>query len=145
MRGVNSLENQLTKALLCSTKKRPKNVYRNYLAALLSSRLVELVKLKLEGIVPGGGVALLYATKELDKIITAPLMTIVANAGIDGGVVIGKLIEQDNLNLGYDAARGEYVDMIKAGIIDPVKVIRTALQDAASVSLLMTNYRGCSC
>uniref|UniRef100_A0A0E0A260 Uncharacterized protein n=1 Tax=Oryza glumipatula TaxID=40148 RepID=A0A0E0A260_9ORYZ len=108
-----------------------------------------------EGIVPGGGVALLYATKELDKIITAnedekigvqiiknalkaPLMTIAANAGIDGGVVIGKLIEQDNLNLGYDAARGEYVDMIKAGIIDPVKVIRTALQDASSVSLLMT-------
>ncbi|BAF18095.1 chaperonin CPN60-like 2, mitochondrial [Oryza sativa Japonica Group] len=108
-----------------------------------------------EGIVPGGGVALLYATKELDKIITAnedekigvqiiknalkaPLMTIAANAGIDGGVVIGKLIEQDNLNMGYDAARGEYVDMIKAGIIDPVKVIRTALQDASSVSLLMT-------
>jgi chaperonin GroEL len=101
-----------------------------------------------EGIVPGGGVALLYATKELDKIITAnedekigvqiiknalkaPLMTIAANAGIDGGVVIGKLIEQDNLNMGYDAARGEYVDMIKAGIIDPVKVIRTALQDAS--------------
>jgi chaperonin GroEL len=71
----------------------------------------------------GGGVALLYATKELDKIITAnedekigvqiiknalkaPLMTIAANAGIDGGVVIGKLIEQDNLNMGYDAARG---------------------------------------
>uniref|UniRef100_A0A0D9WJ76 Uncharacterized protein n=1 Tax=Leersia perrieri TaxID=77586 RepID=A0A0D9WJ76_9ORYZ len=108
-----------------------------------------------EGIVPGGGVALLYATKDLDNIITAnedekigvqiiknalkaPLMTIAANAGIDGGVVIGKLIEQDNLNWGYDAARGEYVDMIKAGIIDPVKVIRTALQDAASVSLLMT-------
>nr|CAB3464592.1 unnamed protein product [Digitaria exilis] len=107
-----------------------------------------------EGIVPGGGVALLYATKELDKISTAnedekigvqiiknalraPLMTIAANAGVDGAVVIGKLIEQDDLSLGYDAARGEYVDMIKAGIIDPVKVIRTALQDAASVSLLM--------
>ncbi|KAF8727407.1 hypothetical protein HU200_019012 [Digitaria exilis] len=108
-----------------------------------------------EGIVPGGGVALLYATKELDKISTtnedekigvqiiknalrAPLMTIAANAGVDGAVVIGKLIEQDDISLGYDAARGEYVDMIKAGIIDPVKVIRTALQDAASVSLLMT-------
>jgi len=108
-----------------------------------------------EGIVPGGGVALLYASKELDKISTAnedekigvqiiknalkaPLMTIAANAGIDGAIVIGKLIEQDDLSLGYDAARGEYVDMIKAGIIDPVKVIRTALQDAASVSLLMT-------
>ncbi|CAN6346025.1 unnamed protein product [Urochloa humidicola] len=108
-----------------------------------------------EGIVPGGGVALLYATKELDTISTAnedekigvqiiknalkaPLMTIAANAGIDGSIVIGKLVEQDDLSLGYDAARGEYVDMIKAGIIDPVKVIRTALQDAASVSLLMT-------
>nr|TKW26141.1 hypothetical protein SEVIR_3G167300v2 [Setaria viridis] len=108
-----------------------------------------------EGIVPGGGVALLYATKELDKISTAnedekigvqiiknalkaPLMTIAANAGIDGAIVIGKLSEQDDLSLGYDASRGEYVDMIKAGIIDPVKVIRTALQDAASVSLLMT-------
>uniref|UniRef100_A0ACD5TED4 Uncharacterized protein n=1 Tax=Avena sativa TaxID=4498 RepID=A0ACD5TED4_AVESA len=107
-----------------------------------------------EGIVPGGGVALLYASKELDKISTshedekigvqivknalkAPLMTIAANAGVDGSVVIGKLLEQDNLSLGYDAAKGEYVDMIKAGIIDPVKVIRTALQDAASVSLLM--------
>ncbi|KAM0897490.1 hypothetical protein ACQ4PT_022550 [Festuca glaucescens] len=107
-----------------------------------------------EGIVPGGGVALLYATKELDKISTshedekigvqiiknalkAPLMTIAANAGVDGSVVVGKLLEQDNLSLGYDAAKAEYVDMIKAGIIDPVKVIRTALQDAASVSLLM--------
>lgn len=107
-----------------------------------------------EGIVPGGGVALLYATNELDKISTshedekigvqivknalkAPLMTIAANAGVDGSVVIGKLLEQDNLSLGYDAAKAEYVDMIKAGIIDPVKVIRTALQDAASVSLLM--------
>uniref|UniRef100_A0ACD5T7Y8 Uncharacterized protein n=1 Tax=Avena sativa TaxID=4498 RepID=A0ACD5T7Y8_AVESA len=107
-----------------------------------------------EGIVPGGGVALLYATKELDKISTshedekigvqiikkalkAPLMTIAANAGVDGSIVIGKLLEQDNLSLGYDAAKGDYVDMIKAGIIDPVKVIRTALQDAASVSLMM--------
>lgn len=107
-----------------------------------------------EGIVPGGGVALLYATKVLDKISTshedekigvqiiknalkAPLMTIAANAGVDGAIVIGKLLEQDNPSLGYDAAKEEYVDMVKAGIIDPVKVIRTALQDAASVSLLM--------
>lgn len=65
-------------------------------------------------------------------------MTIAANAGVDGSVVVGKLLEQDNLSLGYDAAKAEYVDMIKAGIIDPVKVIRTALQDAASASLLMT-------
>ncbi|KAJ9182373.1 hypothetical protein P3X46_006375 [Hevea brasiliensis] len=108
-----------------------------------------------EGIVPGGGVALLYASKELDKLQTAnfdqkigvqiiqnalktPVHTIASNAGVEGAVVIGKLLEQDNHDLGYDAAKGEYVDMVKAGIIDPLKVIRTALVDAASVSSLMT-------
>ncbi|CAA6667763.1 unnamed protein product [Spirodela intermedia] len=108
-----------------------------------------------EGIVPGGGVALLYASKELDKQPTAnfdqkigvqiiqnalkmPVYTIASNAGVEGAVVVGKLLEQDNPDLGYDAAKGEYVDMIKAGIIDPLKVIRTALVDAASVSSLMT-------
>ncbi|CAA3009247.1 chaperonin CPN60-2, mitochondrial [Olea europaea subsp. europaea] len=108
-----------------------------------------------EGIVPGGGVALLYASKELDKLPTAnfdqkigvqiiqnalrtPVHTIAANAGVEGAVVVGKLLEQDNPDLGYDAAKGEYVDMVKAGIIDPLKVIRTALTDAASVSSLMT-------
>ncbi|TVU30452.1 hypothetical protein EJB05_22077 [Eragrostis curvula] len=108
-----------------------------------------------EGIVPGGGVALLYASKELDKLQTAnfdqkigvqiiqnalktPVHTIATNAGVEGAVVVGKLLEQDNADLGYDAAKGEYVDMVKAGIIDPLKVIRTALVDAASVSSLMT-------
>ncbi|KAF5198052.1 60 kDa chaperonin [Thalictrum thalictroides] len=108
-----------------------------------------------EGIVPGGGVALLYASKELDKLQTAnfdqkigvqiiqnalkmPVHTIASNAGVEGAVVVGKLLEQDDTDLGYDAAKGEYVDMIKAGIIDPLKVIRTALVDAASVSSLMT-------
>ncbi|KAG0472964.1 hypothetical protein HPP92_014821 [Vanilla planifolia] len=108
-----------------------------------------------EGIVPGGGVALLYASKELDKLHTAnfdqkigvqiiqnalrtPVHTIAANAGVEGAVVVGKLLEQDNPDLGYDAAKGEYVDLVKAGIIDPLKVIRTALVDAASVSSLMT-------
>lgn len=108
-----------------------------------------------EGIVPGGGVALLYASKELDKLSTAnfdqkigvqiiqnalktPVHTIASNAGVEGAVVVGKLLEQDNPDLGYDAAKGEYVDMVKAGIIDPLKVIRTALVDAASVSSLMT-------
>ncbi|KAJ1401705.1 TCP-1-like chaperonin intermediate domain superfamily [Sesbania bispinosa] len=108
-----------------------------------------------EGIVPGGGVALLYASKELDKLPTAnfdqkigvqiiqnalktPVLTIASNAGVEGAVVVGKLLEQDNYDLGYDAAKGEYVDMVKAGIIDPLKVIRTALVDAASVSSLMT-------
>ncbi|KAH7669684.1 Chaperone tailless complex polypeptide 1 (TCP-1) protein [Dioscorea alata] len=108
-----------------------------------------------EGIVPGGGVALLYASKELDKLQTAnfdqkigvqiiqnalktPVHTIASNAGVEGAVVVGKLLEQDNPDLGYDAAKGEYVDMVKSGIIDPLKVIRTALVDAASVSSLMT-------
>ncbi|KAG6781438.1 hypothetical protein POTOM_014342 [Populus tomentosa] len=108
-----------------------------------------------EGIVPGGGAALLYASKELDKLQTAnfdqkigvqiiqnalktPVHTIATNAGVEGAVVVGKLLEQDNPDLGYDAAKDEYVDMVKAGIIDPLKVIRTALVDAASVSSLMT-------
>eukprot|EP00250_Pteridium_aquilinum_P007666 c17338_g1_i1 orf=117-1838(+) len=108
-----------------------------------------------EGIVPGGGVALLYASKVLGKLkpanfdqkigiqviqnaLKAPAHTIAANAGVEGAVVIGKLLEQDNLEFGYDAAKGEYTDMVKAGIIDPVKVIRTALVDAASVSSLLT-------
>lgn len=108
-----------------------------------------------EGIVPGGGVALLYASKELDFLPTAnfdqkigvqiiqnalktPAYTIASNAGVEGAVVVGKLLEQHDPDLGYDAAKGEYVDMVKAGIIDPLKVIRTALVDAASVSSLMT-------
>lgn len=108
-----------------------------------------------EGIVPGGGVALLYASKELDKLHTAnfgqkigvqiiqnalkaSVHTIASNAGVEGAVVVGKLLEQNNPDLGYDAAKGEYVDMVKAGIIDPLKVIRTALVDAVSVSSLMT-------
>ncbi|KAE9612140.1 hypothetical protein Lal_00022215 [Lupinus albus] len=108
-----------------------------------------------EGIVPGGGVALLYASNELSKLQTAnfdqkigvqiiqnalktPVHTIASNAGVEGAVVVGKLLEQNDPDLGYDAAKGEYVDMIKSGIIDPLKVIRTALVDAASVSSLMT-------
>ncbi|XP_009758421.1 chaperonin CPN60-2, mitochondrial-like [Nicotiana tabacum] len=108
-----------------------------------------------EGIVPGGGVALLYASKELDNLPTAnfdqkigvqiiqnalktPVHTIASNAGVEGAVVVGKLLEQDDPDLGYDAAKGEYVDMVKSGIIDPLKVIRTALVDAASVSSLLT-------
>lgn len=108
-----------------------------------------------EGIVPGGGVALLYATKVLENLQTqnadekrgvqiiqnalkAPAFTIASNAGFDGSLVLSKLLEQDDHNLGFDAAKGVYVDMVKAGIIDPLKVIRTALVDAASVSLLLT-------
>ncbi|KAG5619282.1 hypothetical protein H5410_019106 [Solanum commersonii] len=107
-----------------------------------------------EGIVPGGGVALLYATKCLkglqtandgqkrgveiiENALKAPTFTIASNAGADGALVVGKLLEQDDLNLGYDAAKGTYLHMVKAGIIDPVKVVRTALVDAASISLLL--------
>lgn len=108
-----------------------------------------------EGIVPGGGVALLHATKVLKDLRTVndsqrrgveiienalktPTFTIVSNAGGDGALVLGKLLEQDDFNMGYDAAKGQYVDMVKAGIIDPLKVVRTALVDAASVSMLLT-------
>ncbi|XP_055827958.1 chaperonin CPN60-like 2, mitochondrial isoform X1 [Solanum dulcamara] len=108
-----------------------------------------------EGIVPGGGVALLYATKCLkglqtanegqkrgveiiENALKAPTFTIASNAGADSALVVGKLLEQNDLNLGYDAAKGTYGHMVKSGIIDPLKVVRTALVDAASVSLLLT-------
>ncbi len=107
-----------------------------------------------EGVVPGGGTALLYAIKALEKVkptnddqrvgveivrkaIQAPARQIAENAGADGAVVVGKLLESKNANWGFDAQAGEYVDMIKAGIIDPTKVVRTALQDAASVAALL--------
>ncbi|MFQ5974148.1 MAG: TCP-1/cpn60 chaperonin family protein, partial [Alphaproteobacteria bacterium] len=107
-----------------------------------------------EGIVPGGGVPLLYATRILSKIepanddqrvgvaivrraLEVPCRRIAENAGVDGAVVAGKLLEQKNHNYGYDAQSGRYADMVKAGIIDPTKVVRTALQDAASVAALL--------
>ena len=107
-----------------------------------------------EGIVPGGGVALLYATRLLDDIETAnddqkvgigivrraleaPVRQIVENAGFDGAVVSGKLLEGDDDRRGFDAQEEEYTDMIDAGIIDPTKVVRVALQDAASVAGLL--------
>ena len=107
-----------------------------------------------EGIVPGGGVALLYAGRALDKVkganddqnvgvnivrqaLKSPARLIVENAGEDGSLVIGKLLEQKSATQGFDAQNGQYVDMVKAGIIDPAKVVRTALQDAASVAGLL--------
>ncbi|HVV78292.1 MAG TPA: chaperonin GroEL [Pseudolabrys sp.] len=107
-----------------------------------------------EGVVAGGGVALLYATKALDKVSTAnndqkvgvdivrralqsPARQIAENAGVDGAVVAGKLLESKNTNWGFDAQSGEYTDLVKAGIIDPTKVVRAALQDAASVAALL--------
>jgi chaperonin GroEL len=107
-----------------------------------------------EGILPGGGVALLYGTRVLDKLkpanddqrvgidlvrraLQAPTRQIAENAGTDGAVVVGKLTEKPNLARGFDAQAGNYVDMVKSGIIDPTKVVRTALQDAASVAGLL--------
>jgi chaperonin GroEL len=107
-----------------------------------------------EGIVAGGGVALLFATKALAKLKAAnddqkvgidivrralqtPVRQIAENAGVDGSIVVGKLLESNNANFGFDAQTSEYVDMLKAGIIDPTKVVRLALQDAASVAGLL--------
>ena len=107
-----------------------------------------------EGIVPGGGTAYLRCIKALDTIkdvpaeqkvgldiirraLEEPIRQIVNNAGGEASVVVGKVREDKNVNAGYNAATEEYVDMIKAGIIDPTKVSRTALQNAASVAALM--------
>ena len=107
-----------------------------------------------EGIVAGGGTALLYAIKVLDglkpsndeqkvgvdiirRALQAPVRQIAENAGHDGAVVAGKLVESSDAAYGFDAQTGTYTDMIKAGIIDPTKVVRTALQDAASVAGLL--------
>jgi len=107
-----------------------------------------------EGIVPGGGVALLYALKALKdlkganpdiqfgvdivrKAIQSPAKQIAENAGVDGAVIVGKLLESDDPNYGYDAYEGEFCNLVEKGIIDPTKVVRTALQDAASVAGLL--------
>ncbi|MGH1374900.1 MAG: chaperonin GroEL [Alphaproteobacteria bacterium] len=107
-----------------------------------------------EGIVAGGGTALLYAGKALADLkgenedqtvgieiiaraLQAPIRQICANAGEEGSVIVGKLSEQDDVNHGFDAQKGEYTNLVKAGIIDPAKVVRTALQDAASVAGLL--------
>ena len=107
-----------------------------------------------EGIVPGGGSALLKAVKALDKVnpdnndqrvgveivqraIIVPVKQIAENAGADGSIIAGKLSESNDKNYGFDAQSGKFVDMIKSGIIDPAKVVRTALQDAASVAGLL--------
>merc|ERR1711991_346968 len=107
-----------------------------------------------EGIVAGGGVALVKALSSLDKLKSAngdqevgiriirkalesPARQIANNAGADGSVIVGKLIEEDKPTIGYDAQTGEFTDMIKAGVIDPTKVVRSALQNAASVAGLL--------
>ena len=107
-----------------------------------------------EGIVPGGGVALLKAGKALEglkgdnadqnagiaiirRALQAPIRQIAENAGVEGSIVVGKILDNDSATFGFDAQTDTYVDMIAAGIIDPTKVVRTALQGAASVAGLM--------
>src|SRR5712672_3145325 len=107
-----------------------------------------------EGVVAGGGAALLYATRVLEnkkganhdqqvgieivrRALQAPVRQIAENAGFDGAVVAGRMLDQKDVNFGFDAQKGEYVNMIKAGVIDPTKVVRTALQGAVSVAGLL--------
>ena len=107
-----------------------------------------------DGIVVGGGAALLYASKRLANLQGAnfdqnvgigiireackiPTKTICANAGFEGSIVVDKLLEANTFSRGFNAAKGEYVNMIETGIIDPVKVVRTALVDASGVASLM--------
>jgi chaperonin GroEL len=107
-----------------------------------------------EGIVPGGGVALMRTLKTLDSLKTAnddqkvginivrralqaPARQIAENAGEDGAVVAGKILDKGDYAFGYNAQTGEYGDLVKQGVIDPTKVVRTALQDAASVAGLL--------
>jgi chaperonin GroEL len=107
-----------------------------------------------EGILPGGGVPLLRAVAALKKVktenddqrhgveivrkaLSAPARQIAINAGDDGSVVVGKILEKEQYAFGYDAQSGDYADLVKKGIIDPTKVVRTALQDAASVAGLL--------
>ena len=107
-----------------------------------------------EGVVAGGGVALLYSAKVLDslkltnsdqqvgvnivkKAIEKPTRQIAKNAGVDGSIIVGKLLEQDNSNYGYNAQTGKFTDLVKDGIIDPTKVVISAIQDSASVAGLL--------
>jgi chaperonin GroEL len=108
-----------------------------------------------EGILPGGGSALLYASAVLDglktakgddqkrgvdivrRAVQAPIRQIAENSGVDGSVIVGKLVEGKETSQGYDAQKGKFVDMYEAGIIDPAKVVRVALQSAASVAALL--------
>jgi chaperonin GroEL len=107
-----------------------------------------------EGIVPGGGVALLRAKQRLKglksdnadvqagvnivlKALEAPIRQIVENAGVEGSIVVGKILENGSVTFGFNAQTEQYVDLIEAGIVDPAKVVRTALQDAASIASLI--------
>ena len=111
-----------------------------------------------EGIIPGGGAALLYATKALAnltgdnddqnvgiaiirKAIQSPIRQIVENSGVEASIVVGKLLDQKSMNYGYNAQTEEYVDLVETGIVDPTKVVRIALQNAASVGGAADHHR----
>jgi len=108
-----------------------------------------------EGILPGGGVALLHSIKSLDSLtpendeqaiginvlrraLEAPVRQIVENAGLEGAIIVNKILENDSFNYGYDAEKGEYKDLVSAGVIDPLKVVRVSLQSAASIAGIMS-------
>jgi chaperonin GroEL len=108
-----------------------------------------------EGIVPGGGVALIRCAKDVEDLVKSlvgdekigaqivrraieePLRQIVGNAGVEGAVVVGKILEHKDPHFGYNAATDAFEDLVKAGVIDPTKVTRTALQNASSIAGLM--------
>src|SRR5439155_3357254 len=107
-----------------------------------------------EGILPGGGIALLRAVKALEKLapenedqrhgidivrkaLSWPARQIAMNAGADGSIIVGKILEKDQYNFGFDAQNGEYGNLVTKGIIDPTKVVRAALQNAASIAGLL--------
>ena len=107
-----------------------------------------------EGIVAGGGAALLYSIRAIEKVrvanddqrrgvdivrraLESPIRQIAENAGVDGSVIVGRLMDQKDTNQGYDAQKGEYGDLVKSGIVDPTKVVRIALESAASVAGLL--------
>jgi len=107
-----------------------------------------------EGIVAGGGAALLYCVRAIEKVrvanddqrrgvdivrraLEAPIRQIAENAGVDGSVIVGRLLDQKDTNYGYDAQKGDYCDLLKSGIVDPTKVVRIALESAASVAGLL--------
>src|SRR5262249_14794736 len=107
-----------------------------------------------EGIVPGGGVALLRAKRAIGRLnndnsdiqaginivikaLEAPLRQIAENSGVEGSIVVNKILENKSETFGFDAQKEEYVDVVDAGIIDPAKVVRAALQDAASIAGLL--------
>src|ERR1700745_4211399 len=148
------LSNRWTHCMTSSRRRRStSNAIQNSLNPSLPS-LISSSHPDLEMVLPGGGVALLRSIKALEKVkgrnddqrtgieivkkaISWPARQIIINAGEDGSIVVGKILEKDTYGFGYDAQTGEYGNLVSKGIIDPTKVVRTALQDAASIAGLL--------